>query len=306
MPNSDPEKIITLVCETHNQRLDKLLAQNIPDLSRSQAKRLIDGGCVQVEGVTLKTRAEIAVGTELIVRMPAAVAIDAPPVAQPIPLDILFEDEHLLVINKPAGLVIHPAGGHAQDTLVNALLHHYPALAHLDEKRPGIVHRLDKDTSGVMVAAKTELALQHLLRQFKNRTVDKIYLALVHGHLQVPEGIIDVPLGRDPKNRQQMAAIKTGKTARTHYTVIQTFQQFSLLKIKIETGRTHQIRVHLSWLKHPVAGDPVYGRRKERLSPARQFLHAGQLSIDHPANGKRLTFDAPLPQELQAFLDTLA
>lgn len=301
-----PDNVFSLTCSTPNLRLDKFLAEAVPGLSRSQAQRLIDSGQVQTANPALKLKSStlLPAGTQLTVICPAD-ASEQLPSAQPIPLDIVFEDDHLLVINKPAGLVVHPALGHTQDTLVNALLYYAPHLALLDDQRPGIVHRLDRDTSGLMVVAKTGAALQNLQRQFKARTVDKIYFALVHGCPAVPEGIIDVPLGRDPQSRREIAPLKEGKPARTHYTVIRVFQDYSLLKIKLETGRTHQIRVHLAWLKHPVAGDTVYGRRKNRLGLARQFLHAGQLSLDHPAGGQRLTFTAPLPPDLQIVLDTL-
>lgn len=302
-----PNNVLSFTCTTPDLRLDKFLAEAVPGLSRSQAQRLIDSGQVQAVNPALKLKSStlLPAGTQLTVICPADEAEQLPS-ARPIPLDIVFEDDHLLVINKPAGLVVHPALGHTQDTLVNALLYHNPGLAMLDDQRPGIVHRLDRDTSGLIVVAKTEAALQNLQRQFKARTVEKIYLALVHGCPAVPEGIIDVPLGRDPQNRREIAALKEGKPARTHYAVMQVFQDYSLLKIKLETGRTHQIRVHLAWLKHPVAGDTVYGRRKNRLSLTRQFLHAGQLSLDHPLSGQRLTFTAPLPADLQTVLNSLS
>lgn len=301
-----PDNVLSLTCLTPDLRLDKFLAEAVPGLSRSQAQRLIDARQVQAANPALKLKSStlLPAGTQLTVICPADEAEQLPS-ARPIPLEVVFEDDHLLVINKQAGLVVHPALGHAQDTLVNALLHYAPGLALLDDQRPGIVHRLDRDTSGLMVVAKTETALQNLQRQFKVRTVEKIYFALVHGCPDVPEGIIDVPLGRDPQNRREIAPLKEGKPARTHYTVMQVFQDYSLLKIKLETGRTHQIRVHLAWLKHPVAGDTVYGRRKNRLPLTRQFLHAGQLSLDHPASGQRLTFTAPLPVDLQTALNSL-
>jgi 23S rRNA pseudouridine1911/1915/1917 synthase len=295
--------VYTLICQTDNQRLDKFLAESIPDLSRSQAKRLIDKGLVQVADLKLKASTLLPAGIEVVVTLPAPASQQL--MAQAIPLDLVFEDDHLIVVNKPAGLVVHPAAGHAQNTLVNALLHHAPNMTKLHPERPGIVHRLDRDTSGVMVVAKTETALRNLQKQFKTRSVDKTYLALVHGHPTSPEGIIDVPLGRHPRRRQQITPLQEGKPARTHYLVIQTFQAYSLLKIKPETGRTHQIRVHLAWLGIPVVGDKVYGRRKSRLPLSRQFLHAQALAIEHPVTRQRLSFEAPLPEDLQAVLDSI-
>ncbi len=294
-------EIITLNTQKHNQRLDKFLAEAIPALSRSQAKRLIDAGLVQAEALRLKASTPLPSGTTLTVTLPATPSPKPRP--QAIPLDILFEDDQLIILNKTAGLVVHPAAGHAQDTLVNALLSHCPKLASLDDERPGIVHRLDKDTSGVMVVAKTQGALQNLQQQFKARSVQKIYLALVHGQPQAPQGIIDVPLGRHPQRRQQMAALASGRPARTRYALLQQWKDYSLLKLELETGRTHQIRVHLAWLGNPVVGDTVYGRRKNSLSLSRQFLHASQLSLEHPLTGQRLTFKAPLPPDLKAALD---
>jgi len=293
---------ITLSAQKHNQRLDKFLAEAIPALSRSQAKRLIDAGLVQAEPLRLKAGTPLPSGTTLTVTLPAAPS--ATPRPQEISLDILFEDEQIIVLNKAAGQVVHPAAGHAQNTLVNALLYHCPKLATLDNERPGIVHRLDKDTSGVMAVAKTPAALRNLQAQFKARSVEKIYLALVHGHPSSPQGIIDVPLGRHPQHRQQMAPLASGRTARTHYSLLQQWKDYSLLKLKLETGRTHQIRVHMAWLGHPVVGDTVYGRRKNSLSLARQFLHAAQLSLEHPLSGQGLTFEAPLPPDLQAALNS--
>ena len=238
---------------------------------------------------------------------------DRPTVLQPetVPLDIVFEDDALVVVNKPAGMVVHPAQGHAGGTLVNALLARYPDLAALAQAdagsadRPGIVHRLDQDTSGLIVAARTPQAWQHLQQQFKARTVEKTYLALVFGRPVAPEGIIDVPLGRDPRQRQKIAPRPDGKSARTHYRLREDFGLYSLLEVGLETGRTHQIRVHLAWLGCPVVGDRVYGRKKNPLSLKRQFLHAWRLCFRHPRSGDPLKFEAPLEDHLQTVLDSL-
>ncbi|RME43062.1 MAG: RluA family pseudouridine synthase, partial [Caldilineae bacterium] len=273
-------KTLTLVCQTENQRLDRFLAEALPDVSRGEVQRWIAEGRVHAPGRKMKPSTRLPLGAEVTVTLPAPEA--ALPAAQPIPLDILFEDEAILVLNKPAGQVVHPAAGHAQDTLVNALLHHCPALAALHPERPGIVHRLDRDTSGVMVVAKTKEALRHLQGQFKARKVEKVYRALVYGVPASPVGIIDVPLGRDPRHRQRFAPLPDGKPARTRYRVVETFAGYSLLDVQPETGRTHQIRVHLAWLGHPVAGDALYGRRRTPLPLRRQFLHAARLRFDHP------------------------
>ncbi|MCB0193357.1 MAG: RluA family pseudouridine synthase, partial [Anaerolineae bacterium] len=221
------------------------------------------------------------------------------------------EDADLIVVNKPAGLVVHPAQGHHSGTLVNALLARYPELIEIaahntgSAKRPGIVHRLDQDTSGLIVVARTLEALQHLQKQFKARTVEKIYLALVHGHPETPEGVIDVPLGRDPRHRQKFAPRSDGKSARTRFRVLESFDEYSLLEIGLETGRTHQIRVHLAWLGCPVVGDTVYGRRRNRLGLKRHFLHAWRLCFQHPRTDEPLQFEAALDEELQGILANL-
>jgi len=296
-------KTITLICQQNNQRLDRFLSEALPDVSRGEVQRWIADGRVHTPGLKMKPSARLPFGAEVTVTLPEAKA--APPAAQAIPLDILFEDEAILVLNKPAGLVVHPAAGHAQGTLVNALLHHCPSLAALHSERPGIVHRLDRDTSGVMVVAKTQTALQVLQGQFQARRVEKVYRALVYGVPTAPQGIIDVPLGRDPRHRQRFAPLPDGKPARTRYAVVQTFAGYGLLDVRPETGRTHQIRVHLAWLGHPVVGDALYGRRRTSLPLRRQFLHAARLRFDHPLTGRRLTFSAPLPPDLQTALDAL-
>ena len=294
---------VKLICPTTNQRLDKLLAASIPNLSRTQARRLIETGQVSAAGLDLKPNTMLAPGVEITVILPEPETVEL--VAQNIPLDILFEDAHLVALNKPTGLVVHPAAGHKQETLVNALLNRYPDLAGLHPSRPGIVHRLDKETSGVMVVGRTQAALENLQAQLKSRQVEKIYLALTHGRLKTQTGLIDVPLGRHPQHRQRRAALPEGKPARTHFQVLETFNNHSLLQLRLETGRTHQIRVHLAWLGHPVVGDSLYGRKREGIPIARQFLHANRLAVDHPHSGQRLTFAAPIPSDLAVLLELL-
>jgi 23S rRNA pseudouridine1911/1915/1917 synthase len=226
-------------------------------------------------------------------------------------LDVVYEDDDLLVVNKPAGMVVHPSHGHHQGTLVNALLSRYPNMDVGDSERPGIVHRLDRDTSGLIVVAKTEPALEHLRLQFKSRSVQKTYLALVHKHPPSPEGIIEAPIGRDPRQRQRMAVVRGGRPACTRYELLEELGDYSLLAVSPETGRTHQIRVHLAWLGVPIAGDPVYGRQrggrraKTYLGLERQFLHAWRLSFKRPKGNGDVSLEAPLPADLQRAIDTL-
>jgi 23S rRNA pseudouridine1911/1915/1917 synthase len=232
-------------------------------------------------------------------------------IAQSIHLQVVYEDDDLLVVDKPAGMVVHPAYGHREGTLVNALLARYPGLAVGDAGRPGIVHRLDRDTSGLIVVAKTEIALKHLRRQFKSRGVQKTYLALVHGRPPTSEGIIEAPVGRDPRQRKRMAVVPGGRAARTRYRLLEELGNYALLAVWLETGRTHQIRVHLAWLGVPVAGDKVYGGgRGVRLTQRdmgldRQFLHAWRLSFEHPGGKGRVELEAPLPSDLQGALNVL-
>lgn len=304
-----PNQTLHLQVDQPASRLDQWLAQSIPQLSRSQLQKLIRQGQVLLAGQTVRPSTALQPGDVVTVHLPPA----EPAVLQPetAPLDVVYEDDDLLVVNKPAGLVVHPAHGHASGTLVNALLARYPDLAALtladsdSTDRPGIVHRLDRDTSGLMVVARSPAALRQLQQQFKSRTVEKTYLALVFGRPEAAEGIIDVPLGRDPRFRQKIAPRADGKPARTHYRVIEDFGQYSLLEIGLETGRTHQIRVHLAWLKCPVVGDTVYGRKKNVLGLKRQFLHAWRLTFQHPRTGATIQLEASLDPHLQAVLDQL-
>jgi 23S rRNA pseudouridine1911/1915/1917 synthase len=311
-----PEQIIQIQVDRPAARLDQFLAETIPDLSRSQIQKLIRQGRVflfappanKAKPIT-RPSMSIQPGEMITIQLPPP----QPKVLQPetIPLDIIFEDDDLVVINKPAGMVVHPAHGHTAGTLVNALLARYPDLAAMIEvdtnavDRPGIVHRLDRDTSGLMIVARTPEVLRHLRRQFKARTVEKVYLALVFGRPEAPEGVIDVPLGRDPRHRQKFAPRPDGKPARTHYRLRADFGQYSLLEIGLETGRTHQIRIHLAWFKCPVVGDTVYGRQKNPLGLKRQFLHAWRLRFEHPRSGELLQLEAPLASDLQGVLDGL-
>lgn len=306
MKNSDvaTEQEITLQPDRSGERLDHFLVRSLPHLSRNQIQQLIKAGLVDVEHGRARAGGPVRQGEKVVVHLPPPAR---PQTLRPqsIPLDVLFEDEALAVVNKPPGMVVHPGPGHQQDTLANALLDRYPELAGQGSGRPGIVHRLDKDTSGLIVVARTPAAMLHLKAQFKNRTVEKTYLALVQGQPESPSGLIDVPIGRHPRRRKLMAPTPDGKPARTHYTVVEGFPDFSLLSVRPETGRTHQIRVHLSWLGYPVVGDKLYGPRRSPLAAGRQLLHAWRLKLTHPASEAPLTFEAPLPPDFVEILEGL-
>jgi 23S rRNA pseudouridine1911/1915/1917 synthase len=295
-------------------RLDQFLVSRNPGESRSQVQNWIRNGYVQVNGAKAKTGYLIKPADRIALSVPAAAP--GQPFPEDIPLDILYEDSDLAVLNKPAGLVCHAGAGIRSGTLVNALLHHMGPVETGDPERPGIVHRLDKNTSGVMLIAKNSAAHRVLAQQFKNREVKKEYVALVYGIPAPTAGTIDLPLGRDPKDRKKISArARHKRTAVTHYKVQDTYGSFSLLQIRIETGRTHQIRVHLAQKGHPVVGDSLYGPNRMQNLPARllqaaaklqrQFLHAHRLAFRHPRSGKLLAFEAPLPAELRQFLSIL-
>ena len=292
------------------ERLDKALADAYPDLSRMQWQRLIKEDRVLVDGLAAKASLRLEALVSIAADIPEAVESEL--IAQAIPLDIRYEDDDIIIVNKPAGMVVHPGSGHEQDTLVNALLAHCPDLPGVgDTKRPGIVHRLDKDTSGLLVVAKHDQALWHLQAQFKERTVGKKYLALVDDQLQPPAALIDAPIGRDPRQRKKMTVIPPGssarsRTAQTHYQALTYYDDFTLVECTLHTGRTHQIRVHLAYAGYPIVGDTVYGRRKPSLPLKRHFLHAAVLQIKRPSDNEELTIRAELPSELQDVLDNLA
>lgn len=302
MPAAQARHVI-VPADSAGQRIDKFLAEIFPDLSRSFIQRLIEEGMVTVNDKPAKASTRINSGDAIKLEIPPARPLELVPEA--IPLNVVFEDDDLLVVDKPPGLVVHPAPGHATGTLVHALLGRYPELHVGAEIRPGIVHRLDKDTSGLMVIAKTDRALASLAQQIKDRTVLKEYLVLVHGRLPVKQGVIDAPIGRDPRRRQMMAVVPSGRPARTHYRVLQEFDRYTLVIARLETGRTHQIRVHFASIGHPVAGDAVYGPKKSDLPLTRQFLHAHRLGFRSPSSGQWLEFTSPLPPNLANVLAQL-
>jgi 23S rRNA pseudouridine1911/1915/1917 synthase len=304
----DEKTELTVSPDDGGGRLDKWLSARSPELSRSRIQALIKSGDVTVDGASVKSHHKLTSGELVAMHIPAAEPVDL--VAEDIPLDILHEDDDLIVVNKPAGLVVHPAAGHSSGTLVNALLYHCKELPGISgELRPGIVHRLDKDTSGAMVAAKSDVAMAGLSEQFKARLVEKEYLAVVWGVPDPASGRLETPFGRSNGDRKMMSVhTNSDKVAITAYEVEECFPGTSLLRVRIETGRTHQIRVHLAHLGHSVVGDRVYGRRRKRELPvpvARQMLHAEKLAFQHPRTGKRVAFTAPLPDDMRELIDAL-
>lgn len=293
-------------------RLDKLIARHFDWLSRAQVQALIKDGAVSVDGEHVKAGVKLKGGELITIALPVVEATPDEIEAQPIALDVVYEDEYLAVIDKPAGMVVHPGVGNEAGTLVHALLARYPEIEAMRddpdaEGRMGIVHRLDKDTSGLIVTARQPEALYDLMVQFQNRTVSKTYLALLEKRPDTTSGRIDAPIGRDPKQRKRMSIQRDGRQAVTDFTVID--DQFrdgqALVQVTLLTGRTHQIRVHMAFIKCPVVGDAVYGYRKQRIKLKRHFLHAAQLSFDHPHTGERLTFESALPPGLQNVMDKL-
>jgi len=294
----------TIIVTSHEagERLDKLLANRFENHhSRTYFQYLIEEHLVLLNGQPVKKRIKPVEGDEIEVNFALTPQTEINP--EPIPLDILYEDEDLLVVNKPAGLVVHPAPGNWTKTFVNGLLHHCQDLADDPTNvRPGIVHRLDKDTSGVLIAAKKSAAQQNLIEQFANRQVTKHYLAFCVGN--PGKGEIEAPIARHPVHRKKMAVVETGKPALSHYETLTYDEKMSLVKITPHTGRTHQIRVHMKHIGHPIIGDPVYGNLSfnQKLKIERQLLHASELSLVHPTTGEPLTFKAPMPQDMEHLL----
>ncbi len=317
-----PEELtISVPPERAGERLDSFLASQIASTSRSQIRRAIENGDITVNDQTVKPSYNIRTGEEIQVELLQPAPLEAAP--EPIPLEIIFEDNEIIVINKPAGMVTHPGAGMNSGTLANALVYHFNLLSHQlprrgGASRPGIVHRLDIGTSGLIVVAKTDRAHLSLAEQFESRSVYKSYLALVHGSLEKNEGRIEAPIGRDPRNRVKMAVRHPGqgRSALTLYRLVERFAEFTLLDVEIKTGRTHQIRVHLAHIKHPVVADSTYdGGRANSIKDTilraavakftRPFLHAAHLSFIHPVTGEKMEHTAPLPADLHLFLETL-
>src|SRR5689334_9740793 len=312
--NPDLKSVLSVVNKVHaGERLDAFLASQIDGWSRARLQRLIENEDVLVNGKVAKPSYKLREADEVEVELVASPTDAFTP--ENIPLDIVFEDDTLVVVNKPAGLVVHPAAGTPSGTLANALAYHFQQLPGTGA-RPGIVHRLDRDTSGLLVVAKTEAALENLSDQFRDRTVYKSYVALVHGRVLSNTGKIDQPLARDRSNRTRMAVVRGGRNALTLYRVRQAFDRFTLLDVELKTGRTHQIRVHLAWLKHPVVGDETYGGGRDNTiqdpqlrarirNLKRQLLHAEKLGFKHPISNEWMKFESQLPEELNELLAAL-
>jgi 23S rRNA pseudouridine1911/1915/1917 synthase len=288
-------------------RLDKFLVTCMPDFSRSRLQALIKEGMVKVnEEVVTKVGHLVEDGSRVEVTIPPVQPVEI--LAQAIPLNIIFENDDLVVVDKPAGMVVHPAAGHEDGTLVNAVLAHAPDLEGIGgEQRPGIVHRLDKDTSGLILIAKNDRTLQSLQDQFREREVHKVYIALSDGHPPTPTGRIEAAIGRDTTQRKQMAIVseRKGRAAASEYTTLESFPEHTLFEVHPETGRTHQIRLHLSFLGCPIVGDTVYGRRRPSLPIDRHFLHAARLTVVIPGESEARTFESPLPEDLRSVLEFL-
>jgi len=287
------------------ERLDVFLVRQQPELSRAHVQKIIASGEVLVDGRARKANFKLKAGASVSFKLPEAAPIEVKP--EDIPLDILYEDEDIIVVNKARGMVVHPAAGVDSGTLVNALLFHCHDLSGINgEIRPGIVHRLDKDTSGVMVAAKNDKAHLNLAEQIGMKTAHRSYLAVVHGNIKEEEGIIKGDIGRHPTDRKRMAIVQeNGKPAVTHFKVLERFGDYTLVECRLETGRTHQIRVHMTSIGHPLVNDPKYGRCKSPFGIKGQALHSRQLTLKHPATGEEMTFEAPLPEDMEKILAAL-
>lgn len=299
------DESIFITAAESGERIDALLARAVEGLSRSAAQHLIADGLVLRCGEPVRKNYKCTAGDcfEVVLPRPA----DVPLVPQDIPLDVVYEDADVIVVNKTRGMVVHPAPGHPDGTLVNALLYRCgDSLSGIGgERRPGIVHRIDKDTSGLLVVAKNDAAHVSLSEQIKNKTCRRIYLALVEGVVKENDGVIDTFIGRSVKNRTMMAVKSDGRRAVTHYKVIRRYKDYTLMEFSLETGRTHQIRVHTKYLGHPVVGDPVYGYKTQKFRLNGQLLHAFRLELTHPKSGERMVFEAPLPDYFRAVLAKL-
>ena len=294
--------VMTLIANNTGIRIDKYLANQYSEHSRTYFQQLINGGNVTINGILVKPDRIVEAGD--IIRLNIYKPEKSLLSPEEIPLNIIYEDGDLLVVDKPAGLTTHPSPGQTTHTLINALIKYYPELAELGNSlRPGIVHRLDKDTSGLIIIAKNSSSQLGLINQFKNRIVNKTYLTLVKGHLTPEEGIIDAPIGRNPNNRKLMSVLTNGRPARSRFKVIKYFKDFTLLEVKPETGRTHQIRVHLAAIGYPIIGDATYGIKTPLLK--RQFLHASKLRFKQPSTGAWMEFQSDLPDDLNQILKSL-
>ncbi|MER2049463.1 MAG: RluA family pseudouridine synthase [Solibacillus sp.] len=296
--------VVTLTIEEFaGERIDKALSQMEESWSRSQISNWLDEERILVNGAAVKAKYKVKQGDVIEVTIPEVEDLEIIP--EDLNLEIVYEDADVLVVNKPRGMVVHPAPGHATGTLVNGLMHHCKDLSGINGvARPGIVHRIDKDTSGLLMVAKNDVAHESLVNQLVEKSVTRKYTALVHGHIAHEKGTIDAPIGRDQKDRQKQAVVDKGKHAVTHFQVIERFGEFTLVECRLETGRTHQIRVHMNYIGFPLAGDPKYGPRKT-IDFGGQVLHAGVLGFIHPVTKEYLEFESPLPEDFKQLIEEL-
>lgn len=283
-------------------RLDKVVSELDPLISRSRAKNLIDDGHIRVNGEPEKPKYKVKQNDKVVIEDAKPKPISLVP--ENIPLDIVYEDDDVIVVNKPQGMVVHPSPGHPDHTLVNALLYHSPLSTINGEFRPGIVHRIDKDTSGLLMVAKNDTAHKFLSKQLKEQKSLRKYIALVHGRINEDSGVVNAPIGRSPKDRKKQAVVSDGRDAVTHFEVLERFSDYTLISCRLETGRTHQIRVHMKYIGHPIVGDPLYGPRKTIVGNG-QFLHAQELGFEHPKTHELMIFSAPLPSIFEKTLNNL-
>lgn len=294
---------LTVTITNEKGRLDKVLTEQLSDYTRSQIQQWLKEDSVLLNNQPMKANYKVKSGEVFQIVIPEPVSLDLLP--ENLPLDIVYQDEDVAVVNKPQGMVVHPSAGHPDGTLVNALLYHLKDLSSINEViRPGIVHRIDKDTSGLLMIAKNDVAHEALAKQLKDKTSLRKYIALVHGNIPHDKGTINAPIGRSKSDRKKQAVIEEGKSAVTHFTVLERFGEFTLVELQLETGRTHQIRVHMQYIGFPVAGDPVYGPRKT-LAGNGQYLHAKLLGFKHPRTGEKMVFEAPLPEIFEKNLEKL-
>ena len=292
-------------------RIDKFIASKLEGVTRSHIQKLIDDGCITVDGKSVKSNHKLKIGQSIDVALPEAKQLDV--VAEDIALDIVYEDEHMLVVNKPQNMVVHPAAGNYDGTLVNALMHHCgDSLSGINGvMRPGIVHRIDKDTSGLIAVAKNDASHIALSAQLKDKTMSRVYFAIVRGNIKDESGRIDKPIGRSLKDRKKMAIVPDGREAATRYYVVERYEGWTLLRLELETGRTHQIRVHMASIGHPLLGDTVYGGGGTKFEKQQgdllvgQTLHAYRLTLTHPRTGEVMTFESPLPAYFETVLEKL-
>ncbi|MFC7281349.1 RluA family pseudouridine synthase [Apilactobacillus apinorum] len=294
---------VTYTVTESSVRLDKSLTDNVEDLSRARAKSLIEDGLVLVNGEKKKPKYDVKIDDQITVEIPEPETMNVEP--EDIPLDIVYEDDDVLVVNKPQGMVVHPSAGHPNHTLVNALLFHSPLSTINGTYRPGIVHRIDKDTSGLLMIAKNNYAHESLSQQLKDKSNIREYIALVHGNIKENSGVINAPIGRSKKDRKKQGIVDDGKNAVTHFKVLERFGgEYTLVSCILETGRTHQIRVHMKYIGHPLVGDPLYGP-KNTIKGNGQFLHAKKLGFVHPVTNEQLVFETPLPEIFEQTINKL-